>query len=64
MLENVLTPRHKATYLCFSELRECTDAVYDVTVAYSGTTDKAEGQRIPSASMPGKIVMTISTTIS
>ena len=43
-LKHHLTPRTKAFQLCVNELRDVTDAVYDITAAYSGTY--CQGQRI------------------
>ena len=51
--EHVLIPRLKALQLCVEELREACSAVYDVTIAYSNTTDEVTGKRVEAPGLPG-----------
>lgn len=53
-LKNLLTPRTKAAWLCVEQLRGTAAAIYDVTVAYSGTVDSMTGQRKAVRGLPGK----------
>ncbi|CAH2248628.1 1-acyl-sn-glycerol-3-phosphate acyltransferase epsilon [Pelobates cultripes] len=50
VLKHVLTPRVKATHVAIDAMQNHLDAVYDVTVAYEGTTNQ-EGQRKEAPSM-------------
>ncbi|MEE6476638.1 hypothetical protein FKM82_011154 [Ascaphus truei] len=50
VLKHVLTPRVKATHVAIDAMQDYLDAVYDITVAYEGTTDQA-GQRKEAPSM-------------
>lgn len=52
-LDHHLTPRYKGTYLALSHLRSSLDAVYDVTVVYSGSMDE-RGQRKKAPQLIGK----------
>ncbi|CAH2248635.1 1-acyl-sn-glycerol-3-phosphate acyltransferase epsilon [Pelobates cultripes] len=52
VLKHVLTPRVKATHVAIDAMQNHLDAVYDVTVAYEGTTNQ-EGQRKEAPSMTG-----------
>ncbi|XP_063772754.1 1-acyl-sn-glycerol-3-phosphate acyltransferase epsilon isoform X3 [Pseudophryne corroboree] len=51
VLKHVLTPRVKATHVAIETMQDYLDAVYDVTVAYEGTTTQ-NGQRKEAPSMP------------
>ena len=53
-LNHVLTPRHKATQLSIECLRQVADAVYDVTVAYSGTQNPETLERTDAQGLLGK----------
>ena len=53
VLVNVLTPRTKAMSLCCDRLRSRTDAIYDVTIAYSDTSDPTTKQRLPAPGLLG-----------
>ncbi|XP_034292625.1 1-acyl-sn-glycerol-3-phosphate acyltransferase epsilon-like isoform X3 [Pantherophis guttatus] len=44
VLKHVLTPRVKATHVAVDSMKSYLDAVYDITIAYEGTTDH-KGQR-------------------
>jgi len=56
VLVNVLTPRSKAMFLCCDRLRNRTDAIYDVTIAYGDTLDPSTKQRIPAPGLVGNLV--------
>ena len=51
-LNHVLFPRYKAMQLCLDRLRPSTQAVYDVTVAYSNTKQPDNGVRLTSPGLP------------
>ncbi|XP_065837347.1 1-acyl-sn-glycerol-3-phosphate acyltransferase epsilon-like [Oscarella lobularis] len=50
-LDNVLIPKTKAMEACFDALYDYADAVYDVTVAYTGQSDENQERGLP-PSMP------------
>ena len=52
VLEQHLTPRSKAFYLCMDRLKTNIDAVYDVTVGYTGT-QSSTGQRLAAPGLIG-----------
>ncbi|XP_049646570.1 1-acyl-sn-glycerol-3-phosphate acyltransferase epsilon [Suncus etruscus] len=52
VLKHVLTPRIKATHVAFDCMKSYLDAIYDVTVAFEGTTDE-KGQRKEAPTMTG-----------
>ena len=51
--DNVLVPRQKALQLCVEELRPQCDAIYDITIGYSDTTDPETGARTIAPSLAG-----------
>ena len=53
-LDNLLAPKLKGFELALKQLQGHAEAVYDVTIAYSNTTDPSTGERIPAPGMPGK----------
>ena len=55
-LDYLLTPRYKATQLCIDRLHQVTDAIYDVTAAYSNTTDTTTGERLSAPGLAGTVV--------
>lgn len=50
-LNCVLAPKMKAFQLALTQLQGHADAVYDVTIAYSNTTDPVTGERTPAPGM-------------
>lgn len=56
MLKHVLTPRIKATHVAFDCMKNYLDAIYDVTVAFEGTTDE-KGQRKEAPTMTGQSLL-------
>jgi len=59
LFTNVLSPRVKAVQLCIETLRQSTDAIYDVTVAYSSTlppTSSSAQQRLVAPTLAGRFM--------
>ena len=52
VLHQVLSPRIRAFHMCLVGLKDHVDAVYDVTIAYSNTGEKAGGEKIQRVSAP------------
>lgn len=48
-------PKVKGLQLAVKQLRGHVDAIYDLTIAYSGSRDKATGARVPAPGMIGVI---------
>jgi len=46
LFHHVLTPRSKGLWLCTERLRACTDAFYDVTIAYSSTLQSTSNDNL------------------